>query len=120
MKFAAIALAAVGLLTAGAAAAADRVTDLDYMKASRCKGLATGLGADSAGLDAFLKAQSPSRSPIVLDRGTDEMTKARREATKADTKDRVSAELSGPCMAYTGPAKDMATTGSAKDTATTR
>ena len=120
MKFAAIALAAGGLLTAGAAAASDRVTDLDYMKASRCKGLATGLGADSAGLDAFLKEQGRSRTLIVVDRGADEMTKAKKEAAKADSKDRVSAELSGPCMAYSGAAKDTASTGSAKDTSTSR
>ena len=108
MKTAAIALAAAGLLAAGAAAASDRVSDLDYMKASRCKGLATGLGADSTGLDAFLKVQSRSRSPVVFDRGEDEMKRGKREASKADLKDKVSAELSGPCLAYTGPAKDMA------------
>jgi hypothetical protein len=32
------------------------------MKASRCKGLATGLGADSAGIDAFLKNRG-ARAP---------------------------------------------------------
>ena len=105
MKTAAIALVAVGLLTAGAASASDRVSDLDYMKASRCKGLATGLGADSAGLDAFLKEQGRSRSQIVVDRGEDEMTRGKREASKSDSKDRVSAELTGPCMAYAGPSK---------------
>jgi hypothetical protein len=56
----------------------------------------------------------------VADRGAEEMTKGKREATKADTKDRVSAELSGPCMAYSGSAKDTASTGTAKDTATSR
>ena len=56
----------------------------------------------------------------MVDRGTDEMTRGKKEAAKADTKDRVSAELSGPCMAYVGPAKDTASTGSAKDTATSR
>lgn len=120
MKFAAIALAAAGLLTAGAASAADRASDLDYMKASRCKGLATGLGADTAGIDAFLKEQGRSRTLIVADRGAEEMTKAKREAAKADTKDRVSAELSGPCMAYSGAARDTASTGAAKDTSTSR
>jgi hypothetical protein len=108
MKTAAIALAAVGLLAAGAASASDRVTDLDYMKAARCKGLATGLGADSAGIDAFLKEQGRSRSPIVLDRGSDEMTRGKRDASKSDSKDRVSAELSGPCMAYSGSSKGVA------------
>jgi len=108
MKTAAIALVAVGLLTAGAASASDRVSDLDYMKASRCKGLATGLGADSAGLDAFLKEQGRSRSQIVVDRGEDELTRGKREASKADSKDRVSAELTGPCMAYSGSSKGLA------------
>ena len=108
MKTAAIALAAVALLAAGSASASDRVSDLDYMKASRCKGLATGLGADSTGLDAFLKAQSRSRSVVVIDRGEKEMMRGKREASKADLKDRLSAELSGPCLAYSGPAKDIA------------
>lgn len=108
MKTAAIALAAVGLLAAGAASASDRVSDLDYMKAARCKGLATGLGADTSGLDAFLKQQSRSRSPIVVDRGDDEMTKGKREAQRSDSKDRLSAELSGPCMAYSGSPKGVA------------
>jgi len=108
MKTAAIALAAAGLLAAGAAAASDRVTDLDYLKASRCKGLATGLGSDTAGFDAFLKEQSRSRSVMVIDRGDTEMTRGKREASRGDAKDRLSAELSGPCVAYTGSSKGMA------------
>jgi hypothetical protein len=108
MKTAAIALAAVGLLAAGAASAADRVSDLDYMKASRCKGLATSLGADTTSLDAFLKVQARSRLSYVIERGDAEMTRGKREAAKADLKDRTSAELSGPCMAYAGEGKDMA------------
>jgi hypothetical protein len=108
MKTAAVALAAMGLFAAGAASASDRVSDLDYMKASRCKGLATGLGADSGGLDAFLKEQSRSRSSIVVERGAEEATRGKREATKSDSKDRLSAELAGPCMAYAGASKDVA------------
>ncbi len=108
MKTAAIALAAAGLLAAGTAAAADRVTDLDYLKASRCKGLATGLGSETAGFDTFLKEQGRSRSVIVIDRGDNEVTRGKREASRTDAKDRLAAELSGPCLAYTGSAKDMA------------
>jgi len=108
MKTAAMALVAAGLLAAGTAAASDRVSDLDYLKASRCKGLATGLGSDTTGFDAFLKEQSRSRSVIVVDRGDTEMTRGKREAQRGDAKDRLSAELSGPCVAYTGSAKDMA------------
>ncbi len=116
MKITAIALTAVALFTAGAASASERVSDLDYLKASRCKGLATGLGADSSGLDAFLKEQSRSRTPLAVARADDEMARGKRDAKKSDTKDRMSAELSGPCMAYSG----AAVTGSAKDASSSR
>ena len=105
MKTAVMALAAAGLFAAGAASASDRVSDVDYMKASRCKGIATGLGADSAGLDAFLKEQSASRSSIIVDRGAEEMARGKKEAKRSESKDRVNAELSGPCLAYSGSAK---------------
>jgi hypothetical protein len=108
MKTAAIALVAVGLFAAGAASASDRVSDVDYMKASRCKGLATGLGADSAGLDAFLKEQSLSRSSVIVDRGAEEMARGKKDAKRSDSKDRANAELSGPCLAYSGSAKGAA------------
>ena len=108
MKTAAIALAAAGLLAAGTAAASDRVSDLDYLKASRCKGLATGLGSDTTGLDAFLKEQGRSRSTMVIDRADTEMTRGKREASRGDSKERLSAEVAGPCLAYTGSAKDVA------------
>ena len=108
MKTAAIALAAMGLLAAGAASASERATDLDYMKAARCKGLATGLGADTSGFDAYLKQQSASRSPMVMDRGDDEMARGKKDAKKSEAKDRINAELSGPCMAYSGSPKGVA------------
>jgi hypothetical protein len=37
------------------------------------------------------------------------MTRGKREAARSDAKDRLSAELSGPCLAYVGAPKDMAT-----------
>jgi hypothetical protein len=113
MKTAAIVLAAMSLLGAGAATAAERVTDLDYMKAARCKGIATSLGSDTTALDAFLKVQSRSRIAYVIERGEQEMNRGKRDAAKSDLKDRTGAELSGPCMAYAGPGKDMAATTSA-------
>ena len=112
MKTAASALAAVALLAAGAASAGERVSDVDYMKAARCKGIATSLGSDTAGLDAFLKEQGRSRVSYVLDRGQEEMSRGKREAAKTELKDRTGAELSGPCGAYMGPSKTMAAAGS--------
>ncbi|HEY8616278.1 hypothetical protein [Phenylobacterium sp.] len=102
MKAAAIALAALGLAAAaGAASAAERATDLDYMKASRCKGIAETIGSvDTAGLDSFLKEQKKGRQSFVLERANTEFDKARREAKSADRRERLSAELSGACVAY--------------------
>ena len=109
MKVAAIALTAVAFAAAGSAYAAGRATDLDYLKASRCKGIATTVGqVDTAGLDAFLKAEGRGRAPIVLDRAASEADRARREARAVERRDRLTAELTGPCMAYMGPAKDVA------------
>jgi len=103
MKFAAVLLVAAGLATAGAASASTIKTDLDYLKASRCKGLATGLGADTANLDAALKAESRVRAEVIIDRGKDEMDRAKHQAADANMKDRLTAELNGPCMAYLSP-----------------
>lgn len=110
MKTAAIAFAAVGLLAAGAASASERVSDVDYMRAARCKGIATSLGSDTTSLEAFLKEQGLSRISYVLDRGQVEMSRGMRQAAKAGSRDRASAELSGPCRAYMGQSKTMAAT----------
>jgi hypothetical protein len=109
MKAAVVLLMTVGLACASAATASERITDLDYLKANRCKGLATGLGsADTAGVDALIKAQGRGRADAVLQRADEELSKAKREAGKSDLKDRLSAELSGPCMAYLGGGNQMA------------
>jgi hypothetical protein len=103
MKSAAIVLAVLSLATAGAAAASDRVTDIDYLKANRCRGLAAGLGVgDTASLDAMLKTEGRSRSEAIRLRGEEEMTRARRDAAKSDIRERLTAEVNGPCMAYMG------------------
>jgi hypothetical protein len=106
MKFAAIALAAASLLTVGASAAAasDRVTDMDYLKANRCRGLAAGIGgsADTSGLDSFIKTEGRGRNPYVVQRGQEEFDKAKRQARSTDARERLTAELAGPCVAYMG------------------
>jgi len=104
MKLAAILLVAAGLATASAASASTIKTDLDYLKASRCKGLATSLGADTTSLDAALKSESRSRNVVVVNRGQDEFNRAKRDAADANRKDRLTAELNGPCTAYLAPA----------------
>ncbi len=110
MKTFAMVFAAGILLSAAAAAASERVSDLDYMKAARCKGIAASLGSDTAALDAFLKEQSRSRVSYVIERGEEEMSRGKRDGARADLKARTGAELSGPCSAYMGQAKTMAAT----------
>lgn len=104
----AIAIAALGLSVAGAAAAADHVTDVDYLKAGRCRGIAAGMGADTASLDAFLKAESRTRVDFIMRRGEDEAARAKRETRDANLKDRLAGELSGACTAYMGAGKSLA------------
>jgi hypothetical protein len=109
MKVAAIALAALGFAAAGAATAAERATDLEFMKASRCKGIAQTVGTvDAAGLDSFLKAQKVGRQHVVLERATAEFDRGRRDAKSLDRRERITAELTGPCMAYMGADKAVA------------
>lgn len=103
MKFAAIVLVAIGLASAGAASAATINTDLDFLKASRCKGIAAGFGADTSSVDKVLKAESRTRPEVILNRGKDEMDRAKRQTADANMKDRLTAELNGACVAYLSP-----------------
>jgi hypothetical protein len=108
MKFAIIAMAAV--FAAGSAAASDKVTDVDFLKANRCKGLATSLTGvvDTTSLDSFIKAERGVRAPYIMERAGEEFAKAKKEAKGSDRKERLTAELTGACQAYIGPASSMA------------
>jgi hypothetical protein len=108
LKYAIIAMAAV--FAAGTAAASDKVTDVDFLKANRCKGLATSLTGvvDTSSLDAFIKAERGARAPYVMERAEDEFTRAKKEAKGADRKERLTAELTGACQAYIGPPSNVA------------
>jgi lipid-binding SYLF domain-containing protein len=111
MKFAAIMLAAAGLAVAGSAAAASASaikTDADFLRASRCKGLAAGMGVDTTSIDNVLQSEGRFRQPTILSMATEEVRKAERQARDLNRKEKVSAELAGPCTAYLGAANDVA------------
>lgn len=111
MKFAVLAITvAATVASAGSALAVERVTDLDYMRASRCKGLATTLTGvvDASSIDAYLKSARGARSPVVFDRAESEFEKAKREARSEDRKARLTAELTGACSAYLGEPSNVA------------
>jgi hypothetical protein len=109
MKTAAILLAtlSLGFAAAGAAAAADHLTDMDYLKANRCRGIAEGLGAgDTAGLDALIKTEGRTRPEAIYERGQSEVARGKRDASSRDMRERLSDELNGSCMAYLGAGHD--------------
>lgn len=99
----AVAAASFAAIAGSAAAAA---TDVEYLQASRCKGLASGSLApvDTAALDAYLQTEKRFRSIQVVDRGQDAMDRAKREAktNNEQRKARLTAELNGPCQAFKG------------------
>jgi hypothetical protein len=102
MKAAVIALVAI-LGLAGAAEAADRMSDMAFVKASRCKGIAVGVGQETAALDSLLKEQGRTREAYIRQRAENEMTRARREARSEDRRARLSAELTGVCASLVSP-----------------
>lgn len=109
--------AAIALIIASVAAPAfakDKVTDVDYMRASRCAGLATSIDGvvDPASLTSFLKSEQGSRAPYVIDRGREEFQRGKKEGKSADRRERLTAELTGACQAYLGGATSLAKQGS--------
>lgn len=101
-------VAGFGLVAAGTAAASPRISDLDYLRASRCKAIAETLGGtDTASMESLLKDARRNRSAYIVERGEAEAQRARREA-RGERKDKVSAELASACTAYLTGDKDVA------------
>ncbi|PZQ54001.1 MAG: hypothetical protein DI570_23550 [Phenylobacterium zucineum] len=110
MKFATLTLIAATLVAGSASAASSNVTDVDYLKANRCKGLATSISGvvDATSLASFIKSERVGRNTYVVDRGDEEFNRARKEAKSQDRKERLTAELTGPCQAYLSGASNVA------------
>ncbi|MEW5685304.1 MAG: hypothetical protein AB1942_10325 [Pseudomonadota bacterium] len=110
MKFATLTLIAATLVAGSASAASSNVTDVDYLKANRCKGLATSISGvvDTTTLNSFIKSERVGRQTYVVDRGEEEFNRARKEAKSQDRKERLTAELTGPCQAYLSGSSNVA------------
>lgn len=95
LTIAAVALTAAAATTT-AFAAEGRLTDSQYIKASHCRGLASGEAA--AKFDALLKAQKRGRSDHIIDKAysarDDGARLARTDAAAAQ------AELAGGCARF--------------------
>ncbi|MBO9559001.1 MAG: hypothetical protein J7515_10500 [Caulobacter sp.] len=103
ISIAAVALAAS---TVAPAFAADRISDSELVRASRCLGLAkaSSLGeADATALQALVKTQSRGRDPLVQNRVASAERNASAQADKAkdDVKASLIAERDGACKALT-------------------
>lgn len=107
LLLAAVSLAVAGTV-AGAAQAGSKLTDVDYLRANRCKGLAEGLGGDTASLNALIKAEGVSRSDTIYTEGQKEEARAKRDASHTDGKERLTAELNGACVAFLSGGKETA------------
>jgi hypothetical protein len=105
MRILSLSLAAVLALSAVAPAfAADRITDGQLIRASRCLGLATSenLGPyDATALQALVKTESRSRESLIRDRANTAQQKASSQARKAkdELKASLIAERDGVCKA---------------------
>ena len=102
MRFLAGLIITSALVATAASAQPGRLSDVAYMQAARCAGLASSatLGsADAGSLKALVQSQSWGREPYVLDKADEMQSKAKREADHADdyAKARLSAELNGMC-----------------------
>ena len=104
MKFVGLVLAAAAVASAGAAAAQDQVSDQAFLQASRCKGIALGLGVDVKAVRHFISVQGQSRADMILHYGQAEAGKAEREARDPARRAALAAELASACKPYVGAA----------------
>lgn len=100
-----VAAAALGASTASAKT--ERLTDVAYIQAARCVGLATSKAMsqpDGEAMKAWLDAQGRGRQTFIVAKGEETQRQARRDADRADEfqKAKLSAELSGACAQLKG------------------
>jgi hypothetical protein len=100
-----IVLLATAAAAAGAADAQPKVSDSQYIQASRCAGLASSanLGAVDTGYDGWLKSNAGSRPEFVTQRAASARRTAQLQANRAKglEKQQLTSEL-GACSTYKG------------------
>lgn len=95
-------ISATMLALAGASAVsaqpAERLSDSQFIKASRCKGVAKAQGGDTKGVDQLLKVNRQGRADFIVDRATSAQDKAQSDFKRAD--DTGKAQLLSACQAF--------------------
>jgi len=100
-------LAAAATVGATAASAQPKVSDSQYLQASRCAGLAASAnfgGGDATGLNGWLKSNAEGRPTFVTDRADQMRKNAQVQANRAKglEKQQLSSELDGACATFRG------------------
>jgi hypothetical protein len=94
-----------GVMAGAASAQPGRLSDVAYVQAARCAGLASSgkLGGDGTAIAARLKSEGRGRQTMVQDQADAAMAQGRREADRAGefSKAKLQAELTGACASLT-------------------
>ena len=95
------------LAATAASAQPGHLSDMAYLQAARCVGLASSkaLGAtDAKGMAAWLQAETMHRPDFIVEKGDEMQRQAKYQADRADdlAKPRLQAELSGQCASLKG------------------
>jgi len=103
-------IAMVAAASLAGAAQAGSISDLRFLEAARCRGLASSdnLGKlDTASLDTFLRTEGSARDLAVRASAMNKIKAAQKEADAADgeKKTKLLAERESNCGAYLGGAK---------------
>ena len=112
MRTTAIVIAAAAITAWGAPASA-RISDVDYIQASRCHAIAAADGgADADAFKAYLKVEGRGRHATVDRMAEEAAAKVKRQARSdsAEKRAQLEAELGGVCQVFLGNDK---TTGQA-------
>jgi hypothetical protein len=97
------------------AGAAERLTDVDYMNAARCAGLAEGAKLDTASVTKLLGEQGRGRDFYIRDEATSKRQDASRWAYRAKAHDERSlGDALNGCKDYLGPPTAVATASAAR------
>lgn len=97
-----VAAASLAAFTSANAQNSDRLSDVAYIAAARCAGLAEGSKVDASAIKTLLSKQDNDRPSYVLEKADDVRSDARRQAGHAQgyTLQTVNAELGGACQPY--------------------
>ena len=109
LLFAVTLLAAGGLALTQANAAEVRLSDVGYINAARCAGLAHGVGIDAVAFDRIVERQAAGREPIATVLAESAGESAAHEARLSGYwRARAAAEISRRCQAATSNSEALA------------